>query len=344
MALRIKHQTSDSSWTTPAAGTIRVKSNGEWKVATSVKVKQGESWVDSGYVAYPNAPTSFRVTSGGNGDTKAVTFAWTAPAAGATVTGYRLKIYDSNNNLLETQPADTAAGTTTRSYTFTGAAGSVYYARIFTLGSAGESLTSGTTQLDATRTRLRITIGAASSTTDTSDWGSNVSFTPGYLGQSRWPGQDYNDFTYHGSKAFDGDVNTYWSGQSWAYNGGSDWISFQLGNNLTPRLRVVELSSLAFGNGPGTITVDELFFPNWSYTNYAWGGASAFGFQIIPCNFELAAGQTRVFRLWYTNLGANPTPYGTYRVLTREVSGVYQLWVTSSTTTAATANTIAAVA
>jgi len=333
MALRIKHQTSDSSWTTPAAGSIRVKSDGQWRTAISVKVKQGGAWVDSGYVAYPNAATSF-TGSGGNGDNKQVTFTWTAPTTGAPVTKYFLSVYDASDNQIG--PNIDVGNVTSYTHTFA-ASSTTYYVRLKSFGAAGLSQTFSTNT--AGGTRLRVITGAASKPYDNSRWGSNVSFTPGYLSQSRWPGQDYNDFTYHGSKAFDGDLNTYWSGQSWAWPGGSDWISFQLGNALSPRLRVVELYSSAFGNGPGTINIDELSFPNWNYTGYSWGGASAFGFQIIPCNFELAAGQSRYFRLWYTNLGANPTAYGTYRVLTREVSGVYQLWITDTGTIPATSNT-----
>ena len=299
--------------------------------AISVKVKQGGVWVDSGYVAYSSAPTNFRSTSVGNGDNRQVTFAWNAGAGGAPVTNYVVNVYNSS----DVYQYGVSFGTSTSGTITFGAAGTTYYVRIYAGGDAG--YTEGTNSVGGSR--IRVTTGAASYAYDNSGWGSNVLFTPGYLSQSAWPGEPYGDFTYHGSKAFDGNSGTYWTGQSWAWSGGSEWVSFQIGNALTPRIKIVELYNLPSGNAPGTINLDEFSYPNFNYTGYSWGGASAFGYQIIPCGFEIAAGTTRYFRFWYTDLGYNPTAYGNYRVLTAEVSGVYQPWITDVGTTPATANT-----
>lgn len=332
MAFKIKHQTSDSSWTTPAAGSIRVKSDGQWRTAVSVKVKQGGIWVDSGYVAYPNPATSF-TGSGGNGDNKQVTFTWTAPTTGAPVTKYYLYIYNASD--VQIGSAIDVGNVTSYTYTFA-ASSTTYYVRLKSFGAAGLSQTFSTNT--AGGTRLRVITGAASYTYDNSHWGSNTSFTPAYWTQSAWPGEPYGDYTYHGSKAFDGDSGTYWTGQSWAWSGGSDWVGFSLGSALTPKLKIVELYNLPSGNACGTINLDEFVYPNFGYTGRYWQGTTAFGYQVIPCGFEIAAGVTRYFRLWYTNLGYNPTAYGTHRVLTAEVGGTYQAWITDTGTVAATSN------
>ena len=331
MALRIKHQTSDSSWTTPAAGSIRVKSDGQWRTAISVKVKQGGVWVDSGYVAYPNPATSF-TGSGGNGDNRQVTFTWTAPSSGATVTGYRLYIYNSS----DTQIGTVNLGTGT-SYTYTfGAASTTYYVRLKTLGIAGESQTFSTNT--SSGTRLRVVTGAASYPYDNSRWSANVSFVASYWTQSTWPGEPYGDYTYHGSKAFDGNSGTYWTGQSWAWPGGSEWLGFTLAAGGARR-KIVALYNLPSGNRASTVSLDEFVYPDWPWTGRYWQGGEVFGFQVIPCDFEISPFSTRYFRLWYTDLGYNPTPYGNYRVLTAEVRGDYQDWITDTGTVAATSNT-----
>ena len=339
MAFNIKKQTSDTSWTTPVAGSIKIKDNGEWKPAIKVQVKQGGVWVDSGYVAYPNPATSF-AGSGGNGDNKTVTFTWTAPSTGPTPTGYTLKIYSTAT---ATTPIATktvgAVGTTT--YAFA-ASNTDYWVSLFTTFTSGgltlESLTAATNS--SSGTKLKVRTGAASAPYDNSRWGSNTAFTPSYWTQSTWPGEPYGDNTYRGDKAFDGNTGTYWTGQSWSWAGGSDWIGFSLGNALTPKIKIVELYNLPSGNQCSTINLDEFVYPNFGYTGRYWQGTTAFGYQVIPCDFEIAAGATRYFRFWYTDLGYNPTPYGNYRVLTSEISGTYQPWITDTGTTPATSNTV----
>ena len=336
MALNIKKQTSDTSWTTPAAGSIRVKSDGSWRQAIKIYVKQDGVWVDSGYVAYPNPATSF-AGSGGNGDNKQVTFTWTAPSSGAAVTGYRLYIYNSS----DVQIATVDTGNVT-SYTYTfGAAGTTYYARLKTLGAAGESQTFSTNS--SSGTRLRIVTGAASYPYDNSRWGSNVYFAyAGYWTQSQWPGEPYGDYTYHGSKAFDGDFNTYWTGASWSYSGGSDWLGFNLGAGAAKR-RIVELYNSNYGAACSSVTLDEFSYPNFNYTGRYWQGAySIFGAQIIPCDFVIDPYVTRYFRLFYTGLGYTPGGWqgNNYRAMISEVGGTYQDWITDTGTVAATSNSV----
>lgn len=326
MGIFTKKQSTDSSWTTPASGSIRVKDGGIWRQAIKVYVKQGGVWVDSGYVAYPNPATSF-TGSGGNGDNRQVTFTWTAPTSGATVSGYKLYVYNSS----DVQIATVDTGNVT-SYTYTfGAANTTYYVRLKTLGVAGESTTFATNS--ALGTRLQVVIGNTSSTYPVYGWSGAISFTPGYWTQSQWPGEPYGDYTYHGSKAFDGNPYTYWSGQSWSINYGSDWIGFSLGSAISPKLKILNLYNLPAGNPCGTVTLDEFFYPNFSYTGLYWQGGYAFAAQVIPCNFEINAGVTRYFRLWYSNLGFNETEYGQYRALTAEVSGDYQYWTQTGTGT-----------
>jgi hypothetical protein len=334
MALRIKHQTSDSSWTTPAAGSIRVKSDGQWRTAISVKVKQGGAWVDSGYVAYPNAATSF-TGSGGNGSNRQVTFTWTAPTTGAPVTKYFLSVYDASDNQIG---PDIDVGNVT-SYTHTFAASSTtYYVRLKSFGAAGLSQTFSTNT--AGGTRLRVVIGAAPVPYDNSRWGATVNFIPAYWTQSQWPGEPYGDYRYHGSKAFDNDSGTYWTGQSWAWPGGSEWLGFTLAAGGARR-KIVALYNLPTGNRASTVSLDEFAYPNFAWTGRYWQGGEVFGFQIIPCDFELSPFSTRYFRLWYTDLGYNPNAYGSHRVLTAEVHGDYQDWITDTGTVPATANTTA---
>lgn len=321
------------SWSTPTAGSIRVKSGGAWRTAVSVKVKQSGAWVDSGYVAYPNPATSF-TGSGGNGDNRQVTFTWTAPTSGATVSGYRLYVYNSSNVQIAT--VDTG-NVTSYTYTF-GAASTTYYVRLKTLGVAGESTTFATNP--AAGTRLQVVTGSVSSTYPIYGWSGTVSFTPGYWTQSTWPGEPYGDYTYHGSKAFDNDFGTYWTGQSWAWPGGSEWIGFVIGAVYTP-IKIVNLINWPGGNACGTLTLDQWDGANFNYTGKSWTGATVYGGQIIDCNIEIPQGYTYYYRIWYTNLGYNPTAYGTYRVLTNEISGGYQyITQTGTGTNPAGSNTV----
>ena len=330
MALRIKRQTSDSSWTTPAAGSIRVKSGGVWRTAISVKVKSGGAWVDSGYVAYPSAPTNFRSTSVGNGDNRQVTFAWNAGAGGAPVTNYVVNVYNSS----DVYQYGVSFGTSTSGTITFGSASTTYYVRIYAGGDAG--YTEGTNSVGGSR--IRVTTGAASYPYDNSRWSANVSFVASYWTQSQWPGEPYGDYTYHGSKAFDNNTGTYWTGQSWAWPGGSEWLGFTLSAGGARR-KIVALYNLPSGNRASTVSLDEFVYPNFGWTGRYWQGGEVFGFQIIPCDFEISPGSTRYFRLWYTDLGYNPNAWGNYRVLTAEVHGDYQDWITDTGTVAATANT-----
>jgi hypothetical protein len=320
------------SWAVPAAGTIKVKSGGVWRTAISVKVKSGGAWVNSGYVAYPSAPTNFRSTSAGNGDNRQVTFAWNAGAGGAPVTNYVVNVYNSS----DVYQYGVSFGTSTSGTITFGAAGTTYYVRIYAGGDAG--YTEGTNSVGGSR--IRVVTGAASYPYDNSRWSANVSFVAAYWTQSQWPGEPYGDYTYHGSKAFDNNSGTYWTGQSWAWPGGSEWLGFTLAAGGARR-KIVALYNLPTGNRASTVSLDEFAYPNFAWTGRYWQGGEVFGFQIIPCDFELSPFSTRYFRLWYTDLGYNPNAYGSHRVLTAEVHGDYQDWITDTGTVPATANTTA---
>lgn len=316
------------SWSTPASGSIRVKSGGSWRTAVSVRVKQNGAWVNSGYVGYPNAATGF-TGGGGNGDNRQVTFYWAAPSGGATPTGYRLYIYDSNNNQYGS-PVDVGNVT---SYTHTFAsANSTWYVRLKTLGAAGESLTFATNT--AGGTRLGVNIGNIGYYVPYPiyGWSGDNTFTPAYWSESTWPGKPFGDYTYHGSKAFDGNYGTYWTGQSWAWPGGSDWVGFYLSGGFTPH-RYTSLVSWPAGNACGVFWFDYWDGANFGFTGYSWpnNGGWAFGGQFISTDFQINPGVTGAYRFNYSELGYNPTAYGTYRVLTAEISGTYQYIVQTGT-------------
>lgn len=328
------------SWSTPSSGSIRIKSGGAWRTAVSIKMKRNGAWVDTGYVGYPNAATGF-AGSGGNGDNRQVTFTWNAPSGGATPSGYRLYVYDSNNNQYGS-PVDVGNVT---SYTHTFAsANSTWYVRLKTLGAAGESQNFATNNVGGTR--LQVIIGNTGYYTPYPiyGWSGITGFQPAYWTQSRWPGEPYGDYTYHGSKAFDGDFGTYWTGQSWAWPGGYDWIGFSIGAPYVP-VRIRSLNSYPAGNACGTYFFDYWDGANFYYAGATWpdNGGWAYGAQYISTDFVINQGSTGYYRFNYTNLGYNPTAYGTYRVLTSEVTGSYQ-YITQTGTgynyTGPTGNTV----
>jgi len=197
MAIQVKRS---GVWTTPSSGSISIKSGGVWKAVNSLSVKSPSGvWVNSGYVAYPSAPTNLRSTASGNGDNRTVTFAWNAGSGGAPVTGYKLVIYNSSNGSTNTSGAiatvNLGASTLSHTYTFA-SAGTTYYARIFAVGTAGETM--GANAVGGQR--LSIIVGNAGFYTDNYVWSTETyGLTPTFLSQTS--GQD-------GPNAFDGNFGT----------------------------------------------------------------------------------------------------------------------------------------
>jgi hypothetical protein len=218
------------------------------------------------------------------------------------------------------------------------AANTTYYVKLKSYGIAGESQTFATNTVGGTR--LQVVTGSVSSTYPIYGWSSTQAFTPAYWTQSRWPGEPYGDYTYHGSKAFDNNFGTYWTGQSWAWPGGEEWIGFSIGAPFT-NVKIVNLVSWPSGAAPGTVSLDQWDGANFNWTGKAWTGTTVYGGQVIDCNIEIPYGSTNYYRIYYTNLGYNPSAYGNYRVLTAEVSGGYQYVTQTGTgTNPAGANTV----
>jgi hypothetical protein len=319
MAIQVKR---GGVWTTPTSGSISIKSGGVWRSVTSLSLKTNSaSWLNSGYVAYPSAPTSFRATSVGNGDNRQVTFAWNAGAGGAPVTDYVINVYNSS----DVYQYGVGFGTNTSGSITFGAASTTYYVRIFAGGTAG--YTQGSP-------RLRVVVGNAGFTTPNYVWSNeNYNVTPTFLNQSSGT---------TGANAFDGDYGTLASGQSWAWpspddNGYAEGMSFQI--YAGEKIRLVALASAPSGNAPSQIWWDRLTYPTWTGLGYSEGTDTLFNFQFVNGSRVMNAGATEIFRVHYNSLGYNPTPYGTYRWITSEIVIVYKKEVNSPIYTAPT-NTV----
>ena len=294
--------------------------------------------VNSSRMRQPLEVSNFWRSSVGNGDNKTVTFSWTNTPTNNDLTGHRINIYNSSDTLIDAIDSS-GPSATSLAYTFASAS-TTYRARLFTKSDGGYSAAASLTP--GSNRRLSVTTGAASYSYDNSYWGTEVGFVPTHWTQSQWPGEPFGDYTYHGSKAFDENASTWWTGQSWAYSGGNDWVGFKIGAGATKIKLNWLLNFTPSGyNQANSVTLDQWDGSNFNYMYIAWAGAyGVFGGQYIPCNFEIAASTTGYYRLYYTNLGSNPTAFGTYRVLTSEIYGGYQTWVPSTGTVAATANSI----
>lgn len=325
-------------------GSARIRVNNAWISPTSIKVRSGGTWVDSGYVAYPNAATSF-TGSGGTGDSLPVTFTWTAPVGGAPVTGYRLYAYSDQacTNQVATQLV-TSGTSTSFSY---GSAESTYYVRLKTVGSVGESVNWATTSSGGTI--LRVVNGKKSvAAVDNYGWKNDPATNSAYVGTpnagtaSSWSGQGYIGNLYNPGLAFDNNSSTYWRTQWWALpNIAWEWISFSQGAPFVS-IKIVSVGFVPTGNGPGTFYLDRTD-SGWNFVSSLAGpGAYGFGQGLISCSVEIPVGQTYYFRINCTDMGANPSAYGTYNVQMSEIRIYYQVWGVVSTTpgSAATANTI----
>ena len=294
--------------------------------------------VSSGRMRLPLDVSNFWYSTAGNGDNKTVTFSWTNSPTNSDITGHRINIYNSSDTLIGF--VDSSGPTaTSASYTFANVS-TTYRARLFTKSDSGYSPSGALTP--ASNRRLSITTGAASYSYDNSYWSSEVGFTPTYWTESTWPGKPYNDNTYRGDKAFDGNINTRWAGQSWAWPGGNDWIGFKIGAGSS-KIKItylVNFSPSGFFDA-NTVSLDQWNGSSFNWMYIAWAGSyGPFGGQLINCNFEIAANTTGYYRLYYTDLGANATAYGSHSVSTAEIVGAYQTWVANTGTVAATANSV----
>lgn len=298
--------------------------------------------VASSRVKKPLALSNFWYSSAGNGDNRSVTFTWSNTPTNYDITGHRINIYNSSDTLIGS--VDSSGPTATSvSYTFPSNS-TTYRARLYTKG--GSEFSDLAALTPASNRRLSITTGAASYSYnyDNSYWGAERSFVPTYWTESTWPGKPYNDYTYYGGRAFDQDGNTRWSGQWWAWPGGSDWVGFKIGAGSSKILvkRLLNFTPSGF-NEAGTITLDQWDGANFNWMGIAWGGGrDIFNSQVLTCNFEIAANTTGYYRTWYTDLGYNPSEFGSHSVTVNEIGGVCQDWVVSTGTTnvAATANSI----
>lgn len=209
MALKVKR---DGAWVTPASGTIKVKSGGAWQTAVYIREKVGTAWVDSGYVGVPGTPQNLSASSLGNGDTKTMSFSWTAPASGAPVAGYRFKVYNNASptpTLLATLPSTTTNYTTTSSTVnfgnapYSATAGSQYQVEVVAVGSTG---------IESTPTpRKRVTIGSPSSSTPVYGYTSTVNWsTAGSPSGSTY----WNSYERPATNMADGNIFSIWSSNS----------------------------------------------------------------------------------------------------------------------------------
>jgi hypothetical protein len=335
-------------WSTPTAGSIRIKSGGEWKTAVSVRMDSGNVWQDSGYVSYPSPPTSFRLSgSAGNGDSRNITFTWNTPTAAPAPTGYDLLVYDTNGTSLL---ATVSTSTTSASYNFPAVSQSssspkTYYVRV------RSKFTSGATTLysqDASGnplygtnssggTRLKVDIGKVSyQVQDPSYWGAERR-----IGLSFDGGQSnvvYNNGVSWGGYAFDGNTGNYWSGSSWTYRGGEDWVSFRVGagwDSGANRKKLVRVVWIPAYDPPAYYALDFELFGGWLMAGDAAGRGTFFGYQGVgPSSEFVITGDTR-FRMRYSDLGENPTSYGAYRVMIHEIWMDIQDWITPAPRTIA---------
>lgn len=316
MAIQVKR---GGVWTTPTSGSISIKSGGVWRSVTSLSLKTNSAaWLNSGYVAYPSAPTSFRATSVGNGDNRQVTFAWNAGAGGAPVTNYVINVYNSS----DVYQYGVGFGTNTSGSITFGAAGTTYYVRIFAGGTAG--YTQGSP-------RLRVVVGNAGFTTPNYVWSNeNYNVTPTFLSQSSGT---------TGPNAFDGDYGTVARGQSWAWpspddNGYAEGMAFQI--YAGEKINCVALASAPSGNPPAQLWWDLLTYPTWTGLGYAEGTDTFLNFQFVNGSYVMNPGTTAIFRVHYNSLGYNWTQYGDYQWRTSEIVIVYKKEVNSPIYTAPT--------
>lgn len=326
MPFKIK---KDGAWVTPAAGTIKVKTSAtdtSWKEALSIKVKVGGAWVDSGYVSYPNAPTNLRLTSSvGDGDNRNLTFGWDAPVGGAPVTRYEMTVYNSSD--VQIGSAISVTSGTSQSYAFPEVSSpTIYYVRIKSVyvpsgGSPLYSQTFGTNSSGGYR--LKVTIGAKT-VPPVPYWGSPYLSTPIfplYGGQSNTV---YNNGESWGGYAFDGNYGTHWSGSSWSWSGGEDWIAFLTPDNWTG-LNTKRLYGVTWwpdGNAPAYYSFELSYNGGWILQKDGSGsGVSPFGNQTLTLDSPLDISSQLFFRVRYSNLGYNPVPeWGDYRVMIKELS------------------------
>lgn len=220
MALQVKR---DGAWVTPAGGTVRVKSGGAWQTAVYVNTKVGSAWVNSGYVGAPGTPQNLSASSLGNGDTKTMTFTWTAPVTGAPVAGYRFKVYNNASptpTLLATLPsATTSSASTSRSVNFgqapySATAGSQYQVEVVAVGSTG---------IESSATpRRRVTIGSPSSSTPVYGYTNTVTWvTAGSPSASTY----WNAYERPAENMTDDNIFSIWSSNARVNSAASD--SFQ---------------------------------------------------------------------------------------------------------------------
>ena len=104
-------------------------------------------------------------------------------------------------------------------------------------------------------------------------------------------------------------------------------------------MQLVYMASAPDGNAPAQIWWDLLTYPTWTGLGYSEGTGTVFGSQFVTGSYVMNAGTTAVFRVHYNSLGYNPTAYGTYRWLTKEISIGYKIEVNSPIYTAPT-NTV----
>lgn len=319
MAIQVKR---GGVWTTPTSGSISIRSGGVWRSVNSLSLKTtSAAWVNSDYVAYPSAPTSFRATSVGNGDNRKVTFAWDAGAGGAPVTNYVINVHSSS----DVYERSVSFGTNTSGTITFDNDETTYYVRIFAGGTAG--YTQGSP-------RLRVVVGKAGFTTPNYVWSNeNYNVTPTFLSQSSGT---------TGPNAFDGNYGTVASGQSWAWNspddnGYAEGMAFQI--SAGEKIQLVALASAPSGNPPAQLWWDRLTYPTWTELGYAEGTGTFLNFQFVNGSYVMNPGTTAIFRVHYNSLGSNPTAYGTYRWLTSEIVIVYKKEVNSPIYTAPT-NTV----
>ena len=349
MPIKYKKLPADTTWTTPASGSIKFKRNETdttWTSATTIKEKSetgSTSWSDTGYIAYPNAPTGFRVTSPGTpGSTSTFTmaFSWTAPVGGATPTKYRLKIFSDLACTTQVGSNIETANGTTYTANATLSVETTYYARIYSVTGSLESLAAGTTNADATKTKLKVVTGKNSYTYPYEVWtDSTTSGIPAHQGQSS---TDFNNGT-QGFRAYDGDFNTYWSGSSWEWPGGVEWTQFGTSfSSGSGRKLITSVSFINAGNPSGYQRVEELnvFTGTWEEKGSSNSYDTFFGIQVVNTNIEVTSSS---FRIVFSNLGYNPTGFGNYRVMISEVRINYKSITTATASVAATSNTVTSV-
>lgn len=208
MAVQIR-KSGDTTWTTATTAGIKYRAAGSnvWTQASSFKVQKNGVWVDSGYVAAPNAPTGLSATTLGNGDNKTMTFGWTAPSSGPAVSGYRFKIYSDSSptTLTATLPSTTTVNTGTSvtvdfsKSPYSAVSGSKYQVEVVSVGSTGVE--------SSPTARKRVTIGSPT--------------TYGYTSSVAWvqaglPGAStyWNSNERPASNMVDNNVYTIWSSNS----------------------------------------------------------------------------------------------------------------------------------